>query len=85
MGLSVAEIIDQLITDIKEVTLLYSAPQGSQEPLVRTEISKMSHRQKQMVATLGDRYRSNEVIHPGTFRTRASSEAFFSRATSRHT
>jgi hypothetical protein len=59
MVLSVAEIIDQL-TNIKEVILLYSAPQRSQEPLVRTETSKMSHWQKQMVATLGlDRYRSN--------------------------
>jgi hypothetical protein len=59
MVLSIAKIMDQL-TDIKEVTLLYSPPQRSQEPLVRTEISKMSHRQKQMVATLAlDRYRSN--------------------------
>jgi len=48
MVLSVAEIIDQL-TNIKEVSLLYSAPQRSQESLVRTDISKMSHRQKQMV------------------------------------
>jgi hypothetical protein len=48
MVLGVAEIRDQL-TNMKEVSLLYSAPQRSQEPLVRTEISKMSHRQKQMV------------------------------------
>ncbi len=59
MVLGIAKIMDQL-TDIKEVTLLYPPPQRSQEPLVRTEISKMSHRQKQMVATLAlDRYRSN--------------------------
>jgi hypothetical protein len=50
--------IDQL-TDIKEVSLLYSAPQRSPQPSVRTEISKMSHRPKQMVATLSGRYRSN--------------------------
>jgi len=37
MVLSIAKIMDQL-TDIKEVTLLYSPAQRSQEPLVRTEI-----------------------------------------------
>lgn len=57
--LSIVEMMDQL-TDIKEVTLLYPAPQRSQEPLLRTELSKMSNRQKQMVSTLSlDRYRSN--------------------------
>jgi transposase len=59
MALSIVEMMDQL-TDIKEVTLLYPAPQRSQEPLLRTELSKMNDRQKQMVSTLGlDRYRSN--------------------------
>jgi transposase len=55
----IVEMMNQL-TDIKEVTLLYPAPQRSQEPLVRTELSDMNKRQQQMVSTLGlDRYRSN--------------------------
>lgn len=57
--LSTVEMMKQL-TDIQEVTLLYPAPQRSQEPLVRTELSKMSDRQKQMVSALGlDRYLGN--------------------------
>ena len=57
--LSIVEMMDQL-TNIQEVTLLYPAPPGSQEPLTRTVLSNMNTRQKQMVATLGlDRYRSN--------------------------
>jgi hypothetical protein len=76
MVLSVAEIIDQL-TNIKEVSLLHSAPQRSHEPLVRTEISKMSHRQKQMVppsawtaiAQLG--HTSRNLSHPRQHRLRS--------------
>ena len=57
--LSTVEMMKQL-TDIQEVTLLYPAPQRSQEPLVRTELSKMSDRQKQVVSALGlDRYLGN--------------------------
>ena len=59
MVLSTVEMMKQL-TDIQEVTLLYPAPQRSQQPLVRTQLSKMSDWQKQMVSTLGlDRYLSN--------------------------
>jgi len=59
MVLSIVEMMTQL-TDIKEVTLLYPAPRRSQEPLVRTELSKMNNRQKQMVFTLGlNRYHSH--------------------------
>ena len=59
MVLSIVEMMNQL-TDIKEVTLLYPAPRRSQEPLVRTELSKMNNRQKQMVSTLGlNRYHSH--------------------------
>ena len=59
MVLSIVEMMTQL-TDIKEVTLLYPAPRRSQEPLVRTELSKMNNRQKQMVSTLGlNRYHSH--------------------------
>ena len=59
MVLSIVEMVNQL-TDIKEVTLLYPAPRRSQEPLVRTELSKMNNRQKQMVSTLGlNRYHSH--------------------------
>ena len=57
--LSTVEMMKQL-TDIQEVTLLYPAPQRSQELLVRTELSKMSDRQKQVVSALGlDRYLGN--------------------------
>jgi len=59
MVLSIVEMMNRL-TEIKEVTLLYPPPQRSQEPLVRTALSKMSHRQKQMVSTLGlERYLRN--------------------------
>jgi transposase len=59
LGLSIVEMMNQL-ADIKEVTLLYPAPQRSQDPLVRTQLSNMSKRQQQMVATLGlDRYCTN--------------------------
>jgi len=76
MVLSVAEIIDQL-TNIKEVSLLYSAPQRSQESLVRTDISKMSHRQKQMVppsawtAIAAIRHTSRNLSHPRQRRLRS--------------
>jgi transposase len=57
--LSIVEMMNRL-TDIKEVSLLYPAPQRSQEPLVRTQLSKMSKRQKQMVSILRlDQYLSN--------------------------
>jgi acyl-CoA reductase-like NAD-dependent aldehyde dehydrogenase len=39
--------LPHLIFVLKEVRLLYPAPQRSQEPLLLTELSKMSHRQKQ--------------------------------------
>jgi transposase len=56
MVLSIVEMMNRL-TEIKQVTLLYPAPRRSQPPLVRTELSKMSQRQKQMVSILGlDRY-----------------------------
>lgn len=59
MVLSIVEMMNRL-TEIKQVTLLYPAPRRSQEPLVRTELSKMSKRQKQMVSILGlERYLSN--------------------------
>ena len=57
--LSVVEMMNQL-TQIKEVTLLYPAPKRSQEPLVQTELSKRSNRQKQIMSALGlDRYLSH--------------------------
>ena len=59
IGLSVVEMMNQL-TQIKEVTLLYPAPKRSQEPLLRTELSKRSNRQKQILSALGlDRYLSH--------------------------
>ena len=59
IAVSTVEMMNQL-TNIQEVTLLYPAPQRSQEPLGCTVLSKMNTRQKQMLATLGlERYRSN--------------------------
>ena len=59
IAVSTVEMMNQL-TNIQEVTLLYPAPQRSQEPLACTVLSKMNTRQKQMLATLGlERYRSN--------------------------
>ena len=57
--LSIVEMMNRL-TEIKQVTLLYPAPRRSQEPLLRTQLSKMNKRQTQMVSILGrDRYLSN--------------------------
>jgi transposase len=59
MPLSIVAMMNQL-TNIQEVTVLYPAPQRSQQPLVRTMLSKMNTRQKQMVASLGlERYRNS--------------------------
>jgi transposase len=59
IALSIVEMMNQL-TEINEVTLLYPPPQRSKEPLVRTQLSKISERQKQMLSLLGlDRYLSN--------------------------
>ena len=59
IAVSVVEMMNQL-TNIQEVTLLYPAPQRSQEPLACTVLSEMNKRQEQMVATLGlERFRSN--------------------------
>jgi transposase len=59
MVISTVEMMKQL-TEIKEVTLLYPAPQRSQEAVVRTQLSKLSNRQQQMVSALGlDRYLSH--------------------------
>jgi transposase len=59
LALSVVEMMNQL-TAIQEVTLLYPAPHRSQDPLVRTQLSRISDRQQQMIAVLGlDRYRSH--------------------------
>jgi transposase len=59
MVISTVEMMKQL-TEIKEVTLLYPAPQRSKETVVRTQLSKLSNRQQQMVSALGlDRYLSH--------------------------
>jgi transposase len=59
LSLSIAEMMDQL-REIQEVTLLYPAPQVSQEPFVRTQLSETNPTQQQMIAVLGlERYCSN--------------------------
>ena len=48
------------LTDIQQVTLLYPAPQRSQPPLLRTQLSTMSKLQKKIVSILGlDRFLSD--------------------------
>jgi transposase len=57
--LSVAKMMDTL-TDIREVTLLYSGASGSQKPLARTVLADMTPNQCKIVETLGlERYRSS--------------------------
>lgn len=59
LALSLVEMMDQL-TAIKEVTLLYPAPQASQEPFVRKQLSETNPRQQAIIAALGlERYCSN--------------------------
>jgi transposase len=59
IALSIVEMMDQLKA-IHEVTLLYPAPQVSQEPFARTVLSEMNPRQSQLVAALGlERYRTS--------------------------
>ena len=56
--LSVAKMMDTL-TDIREVTLLYTGASGSQKPFVRTVLADMDPAQRKIVETLGlERYRS---------------------------
>jgi transposase len=52
MRLSIVEMMNQL-TDIKQVTLLYPAPQRSKPPLVRTQLSETSKQQDRMISLLG--------------------------------
>ena len=48
------------LTDIQQVTLLYPAPQRSQPPLLRTQLSTMSKLQKKIVSILAlDRFLSD--------------------------
>jgi transposase len=56
ISLSIVEMMDRL-TNIHEVTLLYPAPRGSNEPLVRTVLSDMELIQRNILAALGlERY-----------------------------
>jgi transposase len=55
--LSVVKMMD-LLTDIREVTLLYPAPPGSQKPFARTVLSDLDPTQRKIVDVLGlQRYR----------------------------
>ena len=56
ISLSIVEIMDRL-SNIHEVTLLYPAPRGSNEPLVRTALSEMELIQRDIFAAVGlERY-----------------------------
>ena len=56
---SIVEMMNQL-TDINEVTLLYTAPQRSKEPVLQTQLSKMNDQQKKLASVLGlDRFLHN--------------------------
>ena len=50
--LSNVEMMNQL-REINEVTLLYPAPQRSEQPIVQTQLSKMNDREKKLVSVLG--------------------------------
>jgi len=52
LSLSVVKMMD-LLTDIREVTLLYPAPPGSPKPFTRTVLSDMEPVQHQLVDLLG--------------------------------
>jgi transposase len=55
--LSVVKLMD-LLTDIREVTLLYPPPPGSKHPFARTVLSDLDPTQRQLVDVLGlERYR----------------------------
>jgi hypothetical protein len=54
--LSIAKMMD-LLTDIRQVTILYPAPPGSKEPFARTILSEMDPTQRIIVEVLGlERY-----------------------------
>lgn len=56
VALSIVAMMKRL-TDIQQVTLLYPAPQRSQPPLVRTQLSTMSKLQNKIASILGlDRF-----------------------------
>ena len=55
--LDVVKMMD-LLTDIREVTLLYPAPPGSKKPLTRTVLSDIDPSQRKIFDVLGlERYR----------------------------
>ena len=55
--LSVVKMMN-LLTDIREVTLLYPSPPGSKKPFARTVLSDMDPTQRKIVDVLGlERYR----------------------------
>jgi transposase len=57
LPLSVVKLMD-LLTDIREVTLLYPAPPGAKQPFARTVLSELDPTQRKIVDVLGlDRYR----------------------------
>ncbi len=59
LPLSVAKMMD-ILTDIREVTLLYPGAPGSQKPFARTVLADMDPTQRKIVETLGlERYRSS--------------------------
>jgi len=51
ISLSIVEIMDRL-TNLQEVSLLYPASPGSNEPLVRTVLSEMDPIQRQIFEAL---------------------------------